>query len=63
MTQEVAEITGEAEAILAKIYAEAHSKDPDLYRFIRSLDTLEEYRDQIDLILRTDAALDVLVEE
>ena len=42
MTQEVAEITGEAEAQAAKIYADAHSKDPDLYRFIRSLDTLEK---------------------
>lgn len=65
MTQEVAEITGEAEAQAAKIYADAHSKDPDLYRFIRSLDTLEQViGPKSTLILRTDAApFDVLVEE
>ncbi len=65
MTQEVAEITGQAEAQAAKIYADAHSKDPDLYRFIRSLETLEEViGPKSTLILRTDAApFDVLVEE
>ncbi len=65
MTQEVATITGESEAQAAKIYAEAHSKDPNLYRFIRSLDTLEEViGPKSTLILRTDAApFDVLVEE
>ncbi len=65
MTEEVAKIRGEAEAESARIYAEAHSKDPDLYRFIRSLETLDEViGPKSTLILRTDAApFDVLVEE
>lgn len=65
MVQEVATIQGQAEAEAARIYSEAHSKDPDLYRFIRSLDTLENVVGaKSTLILRTDAApFDVLVEE
>ena len=65
MTEEVSKIRGEAEAESARIYAEAHSKDPDLYRFIRSLETLEEViGPKSTLILRTDAApFDVLVDE
>jgi len=65
MVEEVATIQGQAEAEAARIYSEAHSKDPDLYRFIRSLDTLENVVGaKSTLILRTDAApFDVLVED
>ncbi|MFH0945917.1 MAG: protease modulator HflC [Planctomycetota bacterium] len=35
------EIMGEADAEATRIYAEAYSKNPELYRFLRSLETLE----------------------
>ena len=56
MTEEVAQIQGEAQAQAAEIYANAHRQDPDLYEFIRSLQTLEEViGPKSVLILRTDA--------
>ena len=56
-TEEVAQITGAAEADAARIYAEAHRQDPELYKFIRSMDTLEEVIGaRSSLILRTDSA-------
>ena len=55
--KEVAEIEGQAKAEAAKIYAEAHAKDPDLYRFVRSLETLDEsIGARNTMILRTDSA-------
>lgn len=64
-TEEVAKIKGEAEAEAAKIYANAHSKDPNLYRFIRSLETMDEVIGaRSSIILRTDAEpFNLLVEE
>ena len=55
-TEEAAKIRGEAEAKAAAIYAEAYEKDPDLYRFVRSLETLESVLGtKSSVILRTDA--------
>ena len=51
-----ARIRGEAEAEAARIYAEAHRLDPDLYRFVRSLDALEGVVGSgTTVILRTDS--------
>ncbi len=36
------ELRGEADAEAARIYADAYGKDPDLYRFLRSLEVLDE---------------------
>ncbi|MBC04378.1 MAG: protease modulator HflC [Phycisphaerae bacterium] len=55
-TEEAARIKGEAEAEAARIYAEAHRQDPDLYRFVRSLDALDEVvGSDTTVILRTDS--------
>ena len=55
-TEEAAKIRGDAEAQAAAIYAEAYQMDPDLYRFVRSLDTLESVLGtKSSVILRTDA--------
>lgn len=52
-----AKIRGEAEAEAALIYAQAHSKAPDLYRFVRSLETLDSVLGtRSSVILRTDSA-------
>ena len=54
--QEVAQIRGDAEAEAARIYAAAHSKDPNLYKFIRSLETIDEVIGaRTTIILRTDS--------
>jgi membrane protease subunit HflC len=54
---EAARIRGEAEAEAARIYAAAHGQDPDLYRFVRSLDSLDAVvGSQTTVILRTDSA-------
>ena len=51
-----AQIRGEAEAEAARIYAEAHRQDPDLYRFVRSLEALDDVvGDDTTVILRTDS--------
>jgi membrane protease subunit HflC len=56
-TQKAAEITARAEAQAARIYAEAQGRDPELYRFLRSLDSLKTLLGQrATVILRTDAA-------
>lgn len=64
-TEEVAKIKGEAEAEAARIYASAHAKDPNLYRFIRSLETMDQVIGaRSSIILRTDAEpFNLLVEE
>jgi membrane protease subunit HflC len=55
-TEEAAKIRGEAEAEAARIYAEAHRTDPDLYRFMRSIEALEDVVGKdTTVILRTDS--------
>ncbi len=52
------EILGKAEAESTRIYAEAYSKDPDLYRFLRTLETYKTILGSDDtLILSTDSEL------
>ena len=51
-----ARILGESAAQVAKIYADAHRIDPELYRFTRSLDSLDKLvTSGTSLILRTDS--------
>lgn len=51
-----AKVRGEAEAEAARIYAEAHRLDPELYRFVRQLESLEKVIDeQTTVIMRTDS--------
>ena len=63
--EEAARIRGESEAEAARIYADAHRTDPDLYRFVRSLDALQEVVGaETTVILRTDSApFDLLTHE
>jgi membrane protease subunit HflC len=54
--EEAARIRGESAAEVAKTYADAHRIDPDLYRFTRSLDSLDKLvTGSTSLILRTDS--------
>jgi membrane protease subunit HflC len=54
--EETARLRGEAAAEVAKTYADAHRIDPDLYRFTRSLDSLDKLvTGSTSLILRTDS--------
>ena len=54
--EEAARIRGEAEAEAARIYAAAHGKDPDFYKFLRSLESLDRVvGDNASVTLRTDA--------
>ena len=54
--EERARIKGESAAIVAKTYADAHKINPDLYRFTRSLDSLDKLvNGGTSLILRTDS--------
>jgi modulator of FtsH protease HflC len=54
--EEEARIRGESAAEVAKTYADAHRIDPDLYRFTRSLDSLDKLvTGNTSLILRTDS--------
>ncbi|MEM6483499.1 MAG: protease modulator HflC [Pseudomonadota bacterium] len=63
--ESAAKTLGSAEAEAARIYAEAHQLDPDFYRFVRSLETLENTLGAgAQITLRTDAApFDLLVRE
>ena len=55
-TEEEARIRGESAAQVAKTYADAHRIDPELYRFTRSLDSLDKLvTGNTSLILRTDS--------
>jgi modulator of FtsH protease HflC len=55
-SEDQARIRGEAAAEVAKTYADAHRIDPDLYRFTRSLESLDKLIGaNTSLILRTDA--------
>ncbi len=52
------EIKGKADAEATRIYAEAYNKDPEFYRFIKSLETLSETLDAESwLLLTTDGDL------
>ncbi len=54
--QKAAEIRAQAEAQAARIYAEAQGQDPDLYRFLRSLESLKTVLGgRATVVLRTDA--------
>ena len=54
--EEAARIRGESAAQVAKTYADAHRIDPDLYRFTRSLDSLDKLvTGNTSLIMRTDS--------
>ncbi|HEY7237317.1 MAG TPA: protease modulator HflC [Gemmatimonadaceae bacterium] len=54
--EEQARIRGEGAAQVAKTYADAHRLDPELYRFTRSLESLDKLvTGNTALILRTDA--------
>jgi modulator of FtsH protease HflC len=54
--EEQARIRGQSAAEVAKTYADAHRIDPELYRFTRSLESLDKLvNDRTSLILRTDA--------
>jgi membrane protease subunit HflC len=54
--EEEARIRGESAAKVAKIYGDAHRVDPELYRFTRSLDSLDKLvTGSTSLILRTDS--------
>lgn len=54
--EQAARIRGEAEAEAARTYAEAHRQDPELYRFVRSLEALDEVvGPETTVILRTDS--------
>jgi modulator of FtsH protease HflC len=55
--EETARIRGESAAQIAKTYSDAHRIDPDLYRFTRSLDSIDKLvTGSTSLILRTDSA-------
>ena len=52
------ELKGAADAKATAIYARAYGKDPDLYQFLKSMDTLKESLDKDTwLILSTDSEL------
>jgi membrane protease subunit HflC len=54
--EETARIRGESAAQIAKTYADAQKVDPALYKFTRSLDSLDKLvRSGTSLILRTDS--------
>ncbi len=56
--EEVQRIHGEAEAEAIAIYAEAFDRDPEFYRFLRNLETLEKVlSDRSSLVLSTDSVL------
>jgi len=54
--EEEARIRGESAAKVAKIYGDAHRVDPELYKFTRSLESLDKLvTGSTSLILRTDS--------
>jgi membrane protease subunit HflC len=54
--EEAAKIQGESAAEIAKTYADAHKVDPELYRFTRSLQSIDKLiTGDTSLILRTDS--------
>ncbi len=63
--RKAAEIRAQADAKAARILAAAQSKDPEFYRFLRSLDVLKKtLRGNAGVILRTDSPpFDVLTDD
>jgi modulator of FtsH protease HflC len=54
--EEQARIRGQSAALVAKTYSDAHRVNPELYRFTRSLDSLDKLiTSNTSLILRTDS--------
>jgi membrane protease subunit HflC len=54
--EEQARIRGKAAAEVAKTYGDAHRLDPELYRFTRSLESIDKLvTGNTSLILRTDS--------
>jgi membrane protease subunit HflC len=54
--EEQARIRGESAAQVAKTYGDAHRVDPELYRFTRSLESIDKLvKSNTSLILRTDS--------
>jgi membrane protease subunit HflC len=54
--EEEARIRGESAAQVARTYADAHRTDPELYRFTRSLESLDKLvNGSTSLVLRTDS--------
>jgi modulator of FtsH protease HflC len=54
--EEEARIRGESAAKVARIYGDAHRVDPDLYRFTRSLESVDKLvTGSTSLVLRTDS--------
>jgi membrane protease subunit HflC len=50
------EIRGKADATAAAIYANAYGKDPEFYRFIRSLESYRKsMRDNAKMVISTDS--------
>ena len=57
-SEEAAKLRGDADAESIKIYAEAFQKDPEFYRFIRTLQSYEKFVDKnTTLILPSDSEL------
>jgi membrane protease subunit HflC len=55
-SEEQARIRGESAAQVARTYADAHKVNPELYRFTRSLDSIDKLvKSNSTLILRTDS--------
>ena len=55
-TEEELRVTGESAARVAKTYADAHRGDPELYRFTRSLESIDKLvSGNTTLVLRTDS--------
>lgn len=55
-SEETARIRGQSAAQIAKVYADAHRVDPELYRFTRSLESINKLvSGNTTLILRTDS--------
>ena len=55
-SEEQARIRGESAAQVARTYADAHKVDPELYRFTRSLESIDKLvKSNSTLILRTDS--------
>lgn len=56
--EEARRIRGRAEAGAIEIYADAYNRDPDFYRFLRTLETYEKtLRENSSLIISTDSEL------
>lgn len=58
------QIRGEGEAAAIKIYGAAYAKDPEFYRFLRTLEAYDKILDdQTTIILRTDSELWKMIEK